>query len=287
MMCYNESMKTKNLIRIDGLPSIRFAHVFGAETYQNIFNYPPLPTPILEVTYVTEGALSFRLGDGEEEAVVTAARHTVVCNLYNKPLRVQSFARHEHRTVCCFLPYHIVDALPDTEEEDSHTLCLPFLIESIPENSRIPHLIDEIILAHTMHTTGPLACGGMVLQLLDLLDKQTRVAQNAPAYHQQKYVKKAKEYIFDHLREPIHQTDIAAHLGISPEYLCNIFKQAEGVPIIQFINRIKLEQIRFLLENNDLTLAEATELYGYSDPNYVSRLHKKYFHFNITERRKR
>ena len=58
------------------------------------------------------------------------------------------------------------------------------------------------------------------------------------------------------------------------------------MPMMAFINRVKLEQIRTLMENNHLTLARAAEQYGYSDPNYVSRLYSKYFGTPITRRRK-
>ena len=78
------------------------------------------------------------------------------------------------------------------------------------------------------------------------------------------------------------QRDIAAHLGITPEYLCSIFKKSEGVSIMHFINTVKLTSIRSLMEKDGLTLAQAAHLYGYADPNYVSRLHKQYFHINIT-----
>ena len=37
------------------------------------------------------------------------------------------------------------------------------------------------------------------------------------------------------------------------------------------------------METKKLPLYEAATMYGYSDPNYVSRLYKKMFGFNITD----
>ncbi len=285
MICYNEGMNMKNYIQINSLPRVIFAHVFRAETYQNRFDFPDLPYTMLEITYVSEGKLCFELTDGTRLVV---GERSVICNPYNSPLRVYAPARHEHHTVCCRLPFRslpLSEIDPDGERPQG-LLSLPFVTPPLPENNPILPLIDEIISTHTMHTKGPLYCSGLVLQLLDRLDRLTRTEEHLPAYHHRKYVKQAKEYIFEHLRDPIRQTDIAAHLGISSEYLCSVFKKVEGIPIIPFINRIKLEQIRTLMETGRLTLAEASELYGYTDPNYVSRLHKKYFHFNITDIKK-
>ena len=86
-----------------------------------------------------------------------------------------------------------------------------------------------------------------------------------------------------HLKEPILQKEVAAHLLITPEYLCNIFKKATGESLIKFINSVKLTKIRALILHENLKLNQAAILYGYSDPNYVSKLYKKYYGHNITD----
>ncbi len=40
-----------------------------------------------------------------------------------------------------------------------------------------------------------------------------------------RYVIGAKEFIYAHLQEPILQSEIDAHLGITAEYLCSVFKK--------------------------------------------------------------
>ena len=54
--------------------------------------------------------------------------------------------------------------------------------------------------------------------------------------------------------------------------------------MMQYINRLKLENIKVLMEHTHLHLYEAAALYGYSDPNYVSRLYKRLFGHNITDK---
>lgn len=97
-------------------------------------------------------------------------------------------------------------------------------------------------------------------------------------------VQKAKNYIRLHINEPITQKEVASYLGISPGYLCSLFQKAEHTPLIQYVNRQKLTEIKILMEQKHLKLNEAASLYGYSDPNYVSRLYKNIFQHNITDR---
>ncbi len=260
-------------IQLTGIPEIRFAHSFRADEYRNTLQPSGEGRTFIEVTYVAEGELEYIFGEHDRGIAV---KNTVLCNLCRSPLTVNAHLPHTHRTVGFWAPF-----LP-AEESTPGALCLPSALSFSAQN-KAALLIDQIIATHTVHTKGPAALAGMFLQLLEELDRHTRKNPAVTPPKNRYYVKKAKEYIFDHISQPIFQREIAQYLGISPEYLCAVFKTTEGVPVMQFVNRIKLEQIRLTVERNRLTLAEASEQYGYSDPNYVSRLHKKYFGYNITE----
>ena len=101
------------------------------------------------------------------------------------------------------------------------------------------------------------------------------------------YTKRAKEYIQNHLRQPITQKSVAEYLSISPEYLCAVFKKTEGMTLINYVNTEKLTAIKHLMEKEHVHLYQAAVLFGYGDPNYVSRLFKKYFGYNITDKQNR
>ncbi len=280
---YNKLMDNKTYIQITEIPKLMFAHIFGIDQYYVKFD--PLETKyqFIEITYITKGEFNIIKADG---SVSTAPTRSLICRVQQEAHFIESTAYHEHHTVGVHLPFRMLtdDEIEVREDEGPPgRLCLPWVIPALPENNKFLPLIDKIILSHTMHNTGSLGCSAMVLELLDMIDRHTREEQVQPTYMNRKYVKKAKEYIFEHLKEPIHQGDVAEELGITSEYLCNVFKKSEGMSVMQFINRVKLEQIRVLMENNAISLSKASEMYGYSDPNYVSRLHKRYFQCTITE----
>ncbi len=268
----------KKFIQVHGLPTIRFAHKFVHKVTADKYLYTILALPqgqtVMEVTYIVKGVLNCTLPGGETIAILP---NSVLCNFRTENIKVCIDGYHEHHTVCFTMPATVTDA------SDEDGLLLPF-VTSLPEgDNKILRFIDEIIHVNTVHTKGKLANAGGFLQMLDAIDRYNRTRADALTYANYKYVKKAKEYIYTHLSEPIRQTDIAAHLHISPEYLCKVFKNGEGIPVMQFVNRVKLEQMRNLLENKSLTLSQAAALYGYADPNYVSRLYKKYFQRNIMD----
>ena len=56
--------------------------------------------------------------------------------------------------------------------------------------------------------------------------------------------------------------------------------------MLKYVNTAKLEAVKALMEKERLRLWEAAALFGFSDPNYVSRLYKRYFGKNITDFKK-
>ncbi len=253
-----------------GLPQPRFAHIFKAQVYSNLLRVQP---DMIEISYISRGSVccrqagcSFEAGSGD-----------VICNLFRAPLSIEADGPHEHHTVGFSLPFHI------SEEARNGWIRLPALVSASGAESRQIHsMIDEIIRENMLNTGRELTCAGLFLQLLDLLACSGENADTGGRHSDRQYVEKAKQLIFEDLTGKISQRQIAQKLGITPGYLCTVFKRVEGMPLVQFVNRAKLDKIRALMQREHLKLYQAAELYGYSDPNYVSRLYQKYFHTHIT-----
>ncbi len=263
-------------ISLKEIPKIVFASSINTEDYKNSFTPQPKGKTFLEITYISEGELEIEFESGKK---LIAQKNSVICNTHTEAMKLSCKGCHGHHTV------EFVFSDCYTEEKSEGSLCLPFLMH-FTEEGKIHRLIDEIIAANTMHSKGPFASVGLFLQLLDAIDRCAENLKDSNAYYYSRYIKAVKNYVYKHLGEPILQSDIAEHLGVSPEHLCYVFKKSEGIPLMKFVNLIKLERIRLLMENEQFTLAKAASLYGYSDANYVSRLFKKYFGYNITDIKK-
>lgn len=253
-------------LSVYSLPKIRFAHTYSATDYHNYFKPS---SDIIEITYVSKGHLHYHA----ESYDFTATEGDIVVNTYTHALTVDSEGFHEHHTTSFLLKYDV------TNEPCKNSL--PFSLHVLTPSECCRNLIDEIIRNQTIYNDSGLKCSGLFLQLIYELSKN--VYKDASNFGSYLYVKKAKNYIFEHIHEPIKQTDIAQYLGITPEYLCSIFKQCENTTMMSYINRVKLESIASTMSREHLPLYKAAELYGYSDANYVSRLYKKMFQTNITD----
>ncbi len=261
-------------LKILSLPQMHFAHTYKSDEYQSAWLGN---TNLMEVTYITSGSLRFSVGQDIYEARegdIICLGATVGSNIVN----IKADGYHSHHTVCFYI---------SAEYIESADPCLPEipLITTVPDGSpKCLNYIDDIIYAHTIHPhKSDIKCVGLFLELLNeisLINERSRDSFNSGEYY---YVRKTKKYIYMHLAEPIRQQDIAAYLGITPEYLCAVFKKNEGCSVMRYVNNIKLARIRSLIENDHMPLNRAAAMYGYSDPNYVSRLYKKYHGTSITE----
>ena len=255
-------------ITVTGLPSIRFAHSYEHPVYDRILHQDGRP---IEILYVTEGYLEMYY-EGE---VHVAHKGDILCMLYESDPVMHSAAYHTHRTVGFSIGY------AKSETDSPGALLLPCVTPACPQSEECLRLMLEIARVHSLYPGDELYSGGLFLQLLSELN---RINRSATAQNREYlYASRAKRFIYGHLSRPIHQRDVAAHLGITPEYLCAIFKKSKGMTLMHFINTVKLTSIRSLMEKEGLTLAQAAPLYGYTDANYVSRLYKQYFHINITD----
>ena len=242
-------------IKIKTIPEIMFAHSFGADSYNKSL---PVRENRIEISYIKEGNM---ICDS-----IYKGKYCVSCNFFNTQTHIVSNSFHEHHTVCFNLEYDIFD----TKNED--TIQIPEYIE-FPYYSCCHELIDKIIQFNTLYPDDKLTVSGLFLELISEYAKQSEQPKNEK---NSIYVSKAKEYVFNHLYEPITQKDVANKLGITPEYLCAVFRRSNSITFMKFVNLTKLLMMKDLMKREGLKLYEAAEMFGYSDPNYVSRLRKKY-----------
>jgi two-component system response regulator YesN len=88
-------------------------------------------------------------------------------------------------------------------------------------------------------------------------------------------ITKAKKYISEHYCEEIGLNDLATAINISPGYLSTIFKQYTGICFTDYLTNYKIEEAKKMLRNSDLKIYEISELLGYQNAYYFSKVFKK------------
>lgn len=259
-----------NTIEISSLPQLLFSHVYRAQQYKNSF---PVREQHLEVSYLAEGELCITVGD----ETFRAKKGDVVCFLQDAPTSVLAESVHCHHTVGFTVDWRRSD-------QEQSSLLLPTVLPSESNPANICRGIDDIIHNHILYMTSKAQGAAKILELLCGIDTCARKLQTQHLSGEMLYVRRAKQFIQQNIHAAIQQKDIAEHLGISPEYLCAVFKKTEGTTVMRYINKIKLDNIKGLLDHTSIRLYDAAAMYGYSDPNYVSRLYKQMFGYNITDK---
>lgn len=86
-----------------------------------------------------------------------------------------------------------------------------------------------------------------------------------------------KKYVNDHYSEKITKVDLANVAACSVPGLYRIFQRHMHMSVNNYINKIRLEKASVLLEGSSCTITEISNMVGFDDPIYFSRLFKKYY----------
>lgn len=90
-----------------------------------------------------------------------------------------------------------------------------------------------------------------------------------------KLIKEACDYISKHYSEDISLSDVAEKIHLNPSYLSSLFKQVTGSSFKEYLNRVRIEEAKSLLENTDYSIMEIAVATGYSDQSYFSKVFRK------------
>lgn len=89
-------------------------------------------------------------------------------------------------------------------------------------------------------------------------------------------IEQVRSYILDHLEQKLVVEDIAARFHYSRARLSTIFKATTGMSINEYITSERMHRAKFLLQEKKLSIAEISELLGYS-PQYFTNKFRKQF----------
>ncbi|RXZ79513.1 response regulator [Paenibacillaceae bacterium] len=89
-------------------------------------------------------------------------------------------------------------------------------------------------------------------------------------------ISEIKEYIRAHFNTDLSLTDISNRFYLSPQYISRRFKEIYGCTFIQFITDLRVEKAKSLLMNTSLSILKISELVGYEDETYFSKVFKKH-----------
>jgi len=86
-----------------------------------------------------------------------------------------------------------------------------------------------------------------------------------------------KRFIIQNFANVITIEAIAEEIGLSPNYVRNIFKEKTGMTITEWITEYRLEEACLLLKNNKLKVKQISNMVGYENDSYFCSVFAKKF----------
>lgn len=99
-------------------------------------------------------------------------------------------------------------------------------------------------------------------------------------------VQRAKQLIREYYNQGITLDEIARKLCVSEEYLSTQFKKETGKSFTETIRGYRIKKVKELLIKSSLKLNQISDMAGYSDPKYMSKVFKEEVGMSPAEYRK-
>jgi AraC-like DNA-binding protein len=134
------------------------------------------------------------------------------------------------------------------------------------------------------HSKGPLAR----LLTESMLHACLRLLKSPQKHHLRKAIRTYESlclYVQENFQSPITRESVAQHFGLAPNHISRVFRKEGFMRFNDYLNLVRVNRAKFMLQNYSLTLKEIASNCGYNDTAYFCRVFKKTCKVTPTEYR--
>ncbi|MBO9598985.1 MAG: helix-turn-helix transcriptional regulator, partial [Cohnella sp.] len=118
-----------------------------------------------------------------------------------------------------------------------------------------------------------------------MLSKLERELSESDQYTKSHIVKQVQELVMNDIRHEASVKTIADKVFLHPVYLSKIYKLETGESLGDYIIRVRMEKALYLLKSTNKKIYEITSELGYQNPQYFSKMFRKYYGMTPNEYR--
>ena len=254
-------------LRVEGI------HTFFYQEKEQGFLFSGEAHPILELTYVDQGALH-SVVEGQDILLKQGDLVIYGPNQWHMQYAEIGVAP---RFVTITFDISVGDLSPLLNRKftaPQHTVQL--LQQMLQEQEKMDAFSSNIILSRLE----------LLLLLLLREDKEPRAGklQTSNAVHSEnEIIRQAQQYISTHIREKLSVPLVARQVDVSPSYLTALFHKNLQISPGEYIRRTKLQESKQMIRENNLNFTEIAAELQYSTVHHFSRQFKEKFGITPTE----
>ena len=262
-----DSQRVDHQLRVEGI------YTFFYQEKEQGFLFPGESHPMAELTYVDQGALH-SVADGQD--LLLKQGDLVVYGPDQWHMQYADIGVAPRFVTLSFATQG-TDLIPLLNRKFSAPQKVVSLLQTmLHEQERMDAYSGDIILSQ------------LNLLLLLLLRETTSPTggklQTANSVHSEnEIIRQAQQYISSHIREKLSVPLVARQVDVSPSYLTALFHKNLQISPGEYIRRIKLQESKQMIRENNLNFTEIAAELQYSTVHHFSRQFKEKFGITPTE----
>jgi AraC family transcriptional regulator len=142
-------------------------------------------------------------------------------------------------------------------------------LKASPANEIATRIYRELRLADD---ASALSLHGLGLELLAVL---ARGSASAGESGRPAWIGRAEELLRASALEKLSLDDLAAEVEVHPTHLSRVFRRVFGVPVGEYVRRLRIDHATALLARDDLSLAQIASESGFADQAHFTRVFKR------------
>lgn len=85
-------------------------------------------------------------------------------------------------------------------------------------------------------------------------------------------ITQAMQYLQRHFREVSSLEETASHVNLSPAYFSTLFKKVTGVPYSKYLNQLRIDEAKRLLQYTEISITEIAHQVGFNNLTHFDRV---------------
>lgn len=155
------------------------------------------------------------------------------------------------------------------------SMTVPVIVRSC-ENSALEKIYNKMFTAQkTDRAYGDYTCSGLIYEYIIEFHRLMDTKLNKLRNERSKILEPVLDYIDENYRTDFPLTVLAELAGITPQHLCRVFKESMNMRPIEYLTHRRLQEAKRLLQQSELSVAEAAVQSGFPDAGYFSTVFKK------------